>query len=612
MFPVSLERSVALNLGQNQDEQKSGPTGLISDRELISLGESIVDGTGDSFAILHTICARFGVAPKSISIDPRHQLNPSLFIHLFSALFTYLPHTLNFHLLPLFTAILQRHPPSLPHLLSSPLWLSLPSILASSPQPPQTHSTLHTQPQPSPPNEPQREEQSHLRPVLAFVNSILQLCLSSSPPTPIPNKTRLSSSLSTLSSHPDPLVSINAGSALLCLNKLDGVAEETSIPVDELVAQREALRTQIGEKEQEITSLTDNIKQKDEVIIAKDKTINTLTIELHEAQSEMRKKEDTITSKDKTINDKDALLKQKDNRIAEMTQQMEGKDATLRKKEEALRSASETIHKKDTLLAEKNATIRQKDASISTLTQQMKERDANLRKADENLRKTNETIAKQATTIAELTNKLGEFVAMEKRLDDKLNTTHSKMVTVDEQLTEAAKDLKWLRGIARPENAITIWDPTKFRKEKRRITSLVDEWKSCFSDEITSGVSRLSVRCNKFDQHSIGVIDSSQLHQCRAMDLTNVSGSSIFRLNSGNIYQNGVRITGGNQPPNDNSVVTLELDMNSHTLVLFVDGQRQPHSLENIQQKVRFTLSIYFRDRSAEILSFDTVSGPKK
>ncbi|KAK2947904.1 hypothetical protein BLNAU_17131 [Blattamonas nauphoetae] len=275
-----------------------------------------VVGSGDPFAILHTICARFGIAPKSISIDPRHQSNPSLFIHLFSALFTYLPNSTNFHLLPLFTTILQRHPPSLPHLLSSPLWLSLPSILAS---PPQSPSTLQTQPQPSPQpsphNEPQIEEQSHLRPVLAFVNSILQLSLTSSPPTPIPNKTLLSSSLSTLSSHPDPLVKVHSGSTLHFLTLLDGVVDETSMPVDELVAQREALFMQIKEKEGIITQLTISQDQMKETMSSKD---NTITQELQQAQTEVRK----------TID-----------RMAEMTRQLEGKNEDFQDKRVLLNTA---------------------------------------------------------------------------------------------------------------------------------------------------------------------------------------------------------------------------------------------------------------------------------
>ncbi|KAK2963791.1 hypothetical protein BLNAU_1358 [Blattamonas nauphoetae] len=483
----------------------------MSDRELMTLGESIVDGTGDTFAILHTICARFGIAPKSISIDSPHQSNPSLFIYLFSALFTFLPNTANFHLLPLFTTILQRHPPSLPHLLSSPLWLSLPTILAS---PPQSPSTLQTQPQQSPVNKPQIEEQSHLRPVLAFVNSILQLCLSSSPPTPIPNKALLSSSLSALSSHPDPLVSVNSSSALLCLNKLDGGTDETSMSVDELVAQRDALRAQIGEKDRKIKQLTERQKQNDKATSAKDQTINTLTTELHEARTE-----------------KDAVL-------AQQVQQNRTKDET----------------------------------------------------------------------IAELTKKLGEFEAMEKRLNDELGKTHWKVDAVDARLRETANDVKW---IGHPKKAITIWDPTHFQKEGRRITSLEVVNKSCFSAEITRGAWRLSLRCDEFDNHTFGVIESSKLEQCKKVVLRNVSTSSVFELDTGNVHHNGNRIAYGNQRPAANSVVILELDMNRHTLVLFVDNRRQPHSIDNIPQKVRFALSIYRKDRYVDVLNFDEVSAQK-
>ncbi|KAK2947917.1 hypothetical protein BLNAU_17144 [Blattamonas nauphoetae] len=531
--------------------------------------------------ILHTICARFGIAPKSISIDPRHQSNPSLFIHLFSALFTYLPNSTNFHLLPLFTTILQRHPPSLPHLLSSPLWLSLPSILAS---PPQSPSTLQTQPQPSPQpsphNEPQIEEQSHLRPVLAFVNSILQLSLTSSPPTPIPNKTLLSSSLSTLSSHPDPLVKGHSGSALHFLTLLDGVVDETSMPVDELVAQRITLLTQVGEKEGEITQLSEIQKQKDEVISDNLKTIKILSLELHQVQTEIKKKDDELRQSIESLREKDALVKQKDDRMMESTRVLE-----------------ETIRTKDKMIAEKDILLVQQ-------AQQNNEKDKQLQIKDE-------TIAKQATTIAELTKKLGEFVAMEKRLNDKLSTTHSKVVAVEAQVTDAAKDVKWIRGIVHPENSITVWDPTHFRKEGRRITSLVEDEKSCFSDEITRGVWRLTVRCDYFDWHDFGVINSSKLEQSKTGAISFKLWSSEFFLTGGTVYQNGKQIASGNQKPKHNSVVTMELDMNRHTLVLFVDGQRQPDSLANIPQNVRFALCMKYKDRFADILSFDEMSAPK-
>ncbi|KAK2943816.1 hypothetical protein BLNAU_21254 [Blattamonas nauphoetae] len=217
------------------------------------------------------------------------------------------------------------------------------------------------------------------------------------------------------------------------------------------------------------------------------------------------------------------------------------RSTTLRKTEETLRQANETIGRKE---------------------EQNKEKDKQLQMKDE-------TIAQQATTIAELTKKLGEFVAMEKRLNDKLSTTHSKVVAVEAQMTEAAKDVKWIRDMVPPDHAITIWDPTHFRKEGRRITSLVEDKKSCFSDEITRGVWKLSIRCDRCDWHKFGVIDSSHLEQSKT---------------GGVVWQTGKHTATGNQKPNNYSVVTMELDMNRHTLVLFVDGQRQPHSLTNIPQ----------------------------
>ncbi|KAK2950102.1 hypothetical protein BLNAU_14904 [Blattamonas nauphoetae] len=106
----------------------------------------------------------------------------------------------------------------------------------------------------------------------------------------------------------------------------------------------------------------------------------------------------------------------------------------------------------------------------------------------------------------------------------------------------------------------------------------------------------------------IGVIDSSKLEQYQTSNIADQPESSVFALNSGYVHQNGVFVSYGNKEPNANSVVTMELDMNRHTLVLFVDGQRQPHSLANIPQNVRFALSIHYKDRYADILGFNDIS----
>ncbi|KAK2958703.1 hypothetical protein BLNAU_6206 [Blattamonas nauphoetae] len=249
-----------------------------------------------------------------------------------------------------------------------------------------------------------------------------------------------------------------------------------------------------------------------------------------------------------------------------LTQQAEERTTTLRKTEETLQQANETIRSKDQQNKEKDESIRSKDQIINEKETSIKQKDG--------------LITKQAATIAEQGTKLGEFVAMEKRLNDKLNTTHSKVVAVEVQMTETAKDVKWIRGIVHPENAITVWNPSHYRKEGRRITS-------------------------------IGVMESSKLEESKTGYLAGMSWSSVFRLNGDDVYQNGTKIASGNQKPKDNSVVTIELDMNRHTLVLFVDGQRQPHSLAKIPPKVRFALFICNTDRYAEILSFDDVSAQK-
>ncbi|KAK2945665.1 putative Cyclin-dependent kinase 2 [Blattamonas nauphoetae] len=257
------------------------------------------------------------------------------------------------------------------------------------------------------------------------------------------------------------------------------------------------------------------------------------------------------------------------------------------------------------------AQLNERDNTISKLTIENKEKDDAIRQANETIRnretvivEKDELIAKQATTIAELTQKLGESVAMEKRLSDKPSTTQSKVDVVEAQVTEVAKDVKRIERKVDPEKAITVWNPAHFRKEGRRFTSLMDEWKSCFSDEITRGVWRLSIRCDKYDMHRFGVIDSSQLEECKTATLDFQSGASVFWLSTGTVHQDAKKIAKGNQRAKKNSVVTIELEMKRHTLVLFVDDQRQPDSLANIPQNVRFALNIYNKDRYADIVSF--------
>ncbi|KAK2947941.1 putative serine/threonine protein kinase [Blattamonas nauphoetae] len=213
------------------------------------------------------------------------------------------------------------------------------------------------------------------------------------------------------------------------------------------------------------------------------------------------------------------------------------------------------------------------DSSTASFQAQLTER-------NDTITKQANLMTEQATTISELTKKLGEYVAMEKRQTDKPNTTHSKVVAVENPKTEAAKDVKRIGGSVDPENAITVWNPNHFRKEGRRITRF-------------------------------GVIDSSKLEQSKTGDLYDQPGASVFYLNYGSVHQNGKKIASGNQKAKPNSVVTIELDMNRHTLVLFVDDERQPHSLANIPQNVRFALEIYYTNKSADIVSFEEVSARK-
>ncbi|KAK2946623.1 hypothetical protein BLNAU_18459 [Blattamonas nauphoetae] len=190
------------------------------------------------------------------------------------------------------------------------------------------------------------------------------------------------------------------------------------------------------------------------------------------------------------------------------------------------------------------------------------ELDTTKRKVDQLLKEKEQmqqVIDDQAKMIAELTKKPGEIVV---------------------------ENVKGLGGVVAPENVITVWDPRYFRKEGRRLTSLVQAPKSC-----------------------VGVIDSSRLETCKTSDLLEMAGSSAFYLFWGSVHQNGKEIAFGNrQQPPDNSIVSVELDMNRHTLALILDDRRQPYSLDNIPKKVRFALYLHPKGRSAEIVSLEEVT----
>ncbi|KAK2959491.1 hypothetical protein BLNAU_5540 [Blattamonas nauphoetae] len=128
-------------------------------------------------------------------------------------------------------------------------------------------------------------------------------------------------------------------------------------------------------------------------------------------------------------------------------------------------------------------------------------------------------------------------------------------------------------------NAIIIWDPTRFRREGNRIIR-------------------------------IGVIDSSQLENCKTGDLADKPGASVFRLGGGHVNLDGCLWESGNMIPRDNSDVTVELDINRRTLVLFVDGEKQPHAIFDFPHSVRLALLVYGKDNSVDILSFDQVNRP--
>ncbi|KAK2947923.1 putative Membrane-associated tyrosine- and threonine-specific cdc2-inhibitory kinase [Blattamonas nauphoetae] len=92
---------------------------------------------------------------------------------------------------------------------------------------------------------------------------------------------------------------------------------------------------------------------------------------------------------------------------------------------EELDSTKRTVDQLRTEKDQMQAQLKERDNTIDRLEQENKEKDE---------------------TIAELTQKLGESVAMEKRQDDKLSTTHLKVVAVEAQKTEAATNVKRIGG----------------------------------------------------------------------------------------------------------------------------------------------------------------------
>ncbi|KAK2950101.1 putative Protein kinase domain containing protein [Blattamonas nauphoetae] len=192
--------------------------------------------------------------------------------------------------------------------------------------------------------------------------------------------------------------------------------------------------------------------------------------ELDSTRSQLRVKDNTIDRLEKEIeqirkgdihSQLDSLRKEKEQIQAQLGESESVNVSLQRQLEQMQQEKEKLIEMKDEFINQQAQQIKMKDEIIDRLELENKQKDK---------------------TIAELTKKLEESVAMEKRLNDKLSATHSKMVALETQRTDAAKDVIWTENIGDPENAITVWDPTRFQKEGPRITSLVDEWKTCFFD----------------------------------------------------------------------------------------------------------------------------------
>ncbi|KAK2955968.1 hypothetical protein BLNAU_9128 [Blattamonas nauphoetae] len=265
-----------------------------------------------------------------------------------------------------------------------------------------------------------------------------------------------------------------------------------------------------------------------------------------------------------------------------------------------IREKENIIKSKDDIIQVKDEDLRKKDELIAQLTRQLselrdsfntvlKEKDEFLRVMEDERKRLDASVATQTATIAELTKTIAENSTMEKTLTTQLNTVQAKLVGLETQITETGKKVGLIRDAQKARRAITVWDPSKYQIEDRIIISLVTTDKSCFSDEITQGVWKLSMKSTKIDSHAIGVIDSTKLEQMKTGSMRERKGPFVFWLNMGSVITDGKETAKGNKIPNVNAVVTLLLDMNKHTLVLIVDGQKQPHSFSNLPNKVRST-----------------------
>ncbi|KAK2948639.1 hypothetical protein BLNAU_16458 [Blattamonas nauphoetae] len=138
--------------------------------------------------------------------------------------------------------------------------------------------------------------------------------------------------------------------------------------------------------------------------------------------------------------------------------------------------------------------------------------------------------------------------------------------------------------------------------------SLVTAEKSCFSDEITHGVWKLSMRINQVDNVDFGVIHSRQLEVCKTGPLRGRRETFVYCLSTSSLISDGNQFPVDFQIPKANEVVTLHLDMNERRLVLSVDGKNQQQSFSNIPNRARFVLQMVEGNRTAEILSFEKVA----
>ena len=166
------------------------------------------------------------------------------------------------------------------------------------------------------------------------------------------------------------------------------------------------LKTQVMNKEQQITDLQENLESKDELLPEFEKQLSDLKDALHNKEAEYEELQGTITTKEQSIADLRENIENKDERLNEFEKQLSDLKDALNLKDEKINEINGLMLEKTDSTAQLEDTLAKTQGELETITGNLEELRTTSNKKDERISHLQNEITDKEKKINELESKV--------------------------------------------------------------------------------------------------------------------------------------------------------------------------------------------------------------